>query len=396
MTTMPFTGSYTPDDVQFLLKPMSLPDTPVHLKETLIQSGKKHYSQLLTHESLPPDDYLPLFYRAMTLNQDLMAEHLLLLAESIVATRPQGITLVSLARAGTPVGVLLKHVLKRQFHTEVKHYSISILRDVGIDANALRHILQNHAPESLVFIDGWTGKGVIARQLAASLEDFANTDGIVIPAELYVLTDLSGWAAVAASSEDYLIPSCILNATISGLVSRSVYEPATAGPADFHGCVYYDRFAEHDLSQYFIAAILARVDILNMGTHCGFSRPLPAGEGWGEGIQKSANRDRSQYSIKDRPKTQAYNRQQLQATSRQFLQWIAERYGITRPNYIKPGIGEATRVLLRREAQLLLLQDLDSEATLHLRWLAESKGIPIAVCNDLPYRAAALIKEIAL
>lgn len=295
MTTMPFTGSYTPDDVQFLLKPMSLPDTPVHLKETLIQSGKKHYSQLLTHESLPPDDYLPLFYRAMTLNQDLMAEHLLLLAESIVATRPQGITLVSLARAGTPVGVLLKHVLKRQFHTEVKHYSISILRDVGIDANALRHILQNHAPESLVFIDGWTGKGVIARQLAASLEDFANTDGIVIPAELYVLTDLSGWAAVAASSEDYLIPSCILNATISGLVSRSVYEPATAGPADFHGCVYYDRFAEHDLSQYFIAAILARVDILNMGTHCGFSRPLPAGEGWGEGIQKSANRDRSQY-----------------------------------------------------------------------------------------------------
>ena len=361
MTTMPFTGSYAPDDVRFLLKPMSLPDTPVHLKETLIQSGKKHYSQLLTHESLPPDDYLPLFYRAMSLNQDVMAEHLLQLAEAVLATRTQGITLVSLARAGTPVGVLLKQVLKRQYHTEVKHYSISILRDVGIDQNALRYILKNHAPESLVFVDGWTGKGVIARQLAASLEAFAGTDGIVIPAELYVLTDLSGWAAVAASSDDYLIPSCILNATISGLVSRSVYEPATASPADFHSCVYYHQFAEHDLSQYFIAAILARVE-----------------------------------GIKDQPKTQPYNRQQLQATSRQFLQWVAERYGITRPNHIKPGIGEATRVLLRREAQLLLLQDLDSEATLHLRWLAESKGIPIAVYNDLPYRAAALIKEIAL
>ena len=362
MTAMiPFTGSYTPDDVQFLLKPMTLPDTPVHIKEELIQSGKKHYSQLLTHESLPPDDYLPLFYRAMDLNQDRMAEHLLLLAESILATRPQGITLVSLARAGTPVGVLLKQVLKRHFNTPVEHYSISILRDVGIDQNALRYILKNHAPESLVFVDGWTGKGVIARQLATSLAAFANTDGIVIPAELYVLTDLSGWATVAASSEDYLIPSCILNATISGLVSRSVYEPATANPADFHGCVYYDRFAAQDLSQYFIAAILARVE-----------------------------------GIKDRPKTQAYNRRQLQATSRQFLQWVAEQYGITRPNFIKPGIGEATRVLLRREAQLLLLQDLDAEATLHLRWLAESKGIPIAVYSDLPYRAAALIKEIAL
>ena len=362
-TMMPFTGSYTPDDVQFLLKPMTLPDTPVHLKEKLIQSGKKHYSQLLTHESLPQDDYLPLFYRAMTLNQDLMAKHLLLLAASIVATRPQGITLVSLARAGTPVGVLLKQVLKRHFNTEVKHYSISILRDVGIDQNALRTILHHHTPESLVFVDGWTGKGVIARQLAASLDAFAVTDGIAIPAELYVLTDLSGYATVAASSEDYLIPSCILNATISGLVSRSVYDPATADPTDFHGCVYYDGFAAQDLSQYFITAILARVDGI---------KPVLKGT------------------------IEVHNRQRLQSVSLQFLQWVAERYGMTRPNYIKPGIGEATRVLLRREAQLLLLQDLDCEATLHLRWLAESKAIPIAVFNDLPYRAAALIKEIAL
>jgi hypothetical protein len=361
----PFTGSYTLDDVQFLLKPMTLPDTPVHIKEALIQSGEKHYSQLLTHESLPPDDYLPLFYRAMTLNQDRMAEHLLLLADSILATRPQGITLVSLARAGTPVGVLLKHVLKRYFNSQVEHYSISILRDVGIDQNALRYILQTHAPESLVFVDGWTGKGVIARQLAASLEAFAVSDGIDIPAELYVLTDLSGWATVAASSEDYLIPSCILNATISGLVSRSVYDKHTASPTDFHGCLYYGQFALHDLSKYFINAILARV---------GMIRPL----------------------FRARFGGCLSNHQQLQAISQQFLELISEQYGISRHNYIKPGIGEATRVLLRREARLLLLQDLDSEATRHLRWLAESKAIPIAVFKDLPYRAVALIKEIEL
>jgi len=361
----PFTGSYSQDDVQFLLKPMTMPDTPVHIKEALIQSGKKHYSQMLSHESLPPDDYLPLFYRAMTLNQDRMAEHLLLLAEGILATRPQGITLVSLARAGTPVGVLLKHVLKRHFNIQVEHYSISILRDVGIDQNALRTILQNHAPESLVFVDGWTGKGVIARQLASSLQAFAVSDGITIPAELYVLTDLSGWATVAASSEDYLIPSCILNATISGLVSRSVYDKHTASPTDFHGCLYYEQFARHDLSNYFIDAILARVD-----------RIRPA--------------------FRDRSGSLSCNRQQLQTQSQQFLHGIAERYGITRHNYIKPGIGEATRVLLRREARLLLLQDLDSEATRHLRWLAESRSIPIAVFKDLPYRAVALIKEIEL
>jgi hypothetical protein len=51
-------------------------------------------------------------------------------------------------------------------------------------------------------------------------------------------------------------------------------------------------------------------------------------------------------------------------------------------------------VLLRREARHLLLQDLSAEATLHLRWLADAKAIPITVINDLPYRAVALIKEI--
>jgi len=39
--TIPFTGSYSLDDVQFLLKPMAMQDTPVHIKEALIQSGKK-------------------------------------------------------------------------------------------------------------------------------------------------------------------------------------------------------------------------------------------------------------------------------------------------------------------------------------------------------------------
>ena len=215
--TAAFSGSYTPDDVQFLLKPITMQDTPVHIKEALIQSGQKHYSEMLTHESLPPADYLDLFYQAMDLNQQRMAEHLLVLAERIVATRRHGITLVSLARAGTPVGVLLKHVLKRYFNTEAVHYSVSILRDVGLDQNALRFILQRHAPESLVFVDGWTGKGVIAGNWRTAYGILQVSDGVAIPAELYVLADLSGSAAVAASSEDYLIPSCVLECDNIGL-----------------------------------------------------------------------------------------------------------------------------------------------------------------------------------
>lgn len=361
----PFTGSYTLDDVQFLLKPMRVKNTPVHLKEALIQSGKKHYSEMLSHESLPTDDYVALFHAAMALNQERVAKHLLILAKQIIATRSHGITLVSLARAGTPIGVLLKQVLKRHFNIDAAHYSVSIIRDVGLDQNALRFILQHHTPKSLVFVDGWTGKGVIARQLESSLVDFAEkNNGVAIPPDLYVLTDLSGSATVAASSDDYLIPSSVLNSTVSGLVSRSVYDPHTADADDFHGCVYYQQFAEQDLSAYFIETMLACVERV-WQTSTTFKAPT-------------------------------INRQQLQNVSQTLLQNLAKQYNISHANYIKPGIGEATRVLLRREAQRVLLRDLNAEATRHLRWLAEAKSIPITVCSDLPYQAVALIKEINL
>lgn len=363
---IPFTGSYTANDVEFLLKPIDIQDTPIHIKEAMIQSGQKHYSEMLSHESPPSEDYLRLFYQAMELNRKRMAEHVLHLANRIKDTRPSGIALVSLARAGTPVGVLLKHVLKRYFKIDAAHYSISILRDFGIDQNALRYILSKHPPEQLTFIDGWTGKGVIARQLAISLQAFANSDGVPIPAELYVLADLSGHAAVAASSEDYLIPSCILNSTVSGLVSRSIYSRNPAHAADFHGCYYYHEFEPHDLSHYFIAEMLNSIEQIQLDS------TLP-------------QRHIAPMSI-----------QQLQNQSRQFLDWVGRRYGVRNQHCIKPGIGEATRVLLRREAGLLLLNDLTSKATLHLHWLASSKSIPIEQVEELPYRAAALIKEVNL
>jgi hypothetical protein len=366
VSPVPFSGSYAAEDVQFLLKPISIEDTPLHVKEALIQSGQKHYSEMLSRESPPSDDYVRLFYRALELNGMRMAGHLLHLAERIKATRPHGIALVSLARAGTPVGVLLKHVLKRYFDIEAPHYSISIVRDYGIDRNALLYILQRHAPRELTFIDGWSAKGVIARELAASLQQFAEENGIDIPAELYVLADLSGEAAVAASSEDYLIPSCLLNATVSGLISRTVLNRNSANAGDFHGCYFYREFSQFDFSNSFIARMLYCVEQIRLdGKERGHSSSvLPSG--------------------------------QLKAQSRQWLDRIGRHYGVSSSHYIKPGIGEATRVLLRREAGLLLLKDLHSESTRHLHWLASSKNIPIEVLGDLPYRAAALIKEVSI
>jgi hypothetical protein len=156
-----------------------------------------------------------------------------------------------------------------------------------------------------------------------------------------------------------------LNATVSGLVSRSVYDPQSAAPGDFHGCVYYRQFEQHDLSRYFIDTILACID--------------DAWQRYRGGL-----------------KAYTHDRRQLQFVSQTLLRWVSKCYGIGQQHYIKPGIGEATRVLLRREARVLLLQDMGSEATRHLCWLAESRSIPIDIFADLPYRAVALIKEIPL
>ncbi|MET3133855.1 hypothetical protein AAKU55_004145 [Oxalobacteraceae bacterium GrIS 1.11] len=361
---MSFCGSYRPGDVSFLLKPMAIEAIPdLAEKERLIQSGRRHYSEMLSPESLPSAAYLALFRAAFAANRRQMARDCLRLA-ALIAARRDGhgpIALVSLARAGTPVGVILGHLLRRVFGRDCSHYSVSIIRDRGIDAVALRHILAlGHAPETLVFVDGWTGKGVIARELRLTVERFNAAHGCAIDPGLYVLSDLAGAAACAASSHDYLIPSSILNATVSGLVSRSVLNEAI-GPGDFHGCLYYAQFSTHDQSQAFADALVA--DAIE----------LAAREG--------------------APAAQATDATAMAAISAAYLARARRDYGIADINLIKPGIGEATRVLLRRVPERLILRDTDAPDVAHLRLLAAEKAIPVTVDAALPYQAVALIRS---
>ena len=357
---MSFAGSYREGDVEFLLKRLALADfVDVGEKEALIQSGRRHYSEMLSPERAPSTRYLALFDEACRINGERMARDCLRLAGLVAQRRSGPVTLVSLARGGTPVGVVLKRLLESVHGRATAHYSVSIVRDRGIDANALRHILaQGHAPASLVFVDGWTGKGVIARELAASIARFNADNDVALDAGLYVLSDLAGAAACAASCEDYLIPSSILNATVSGLVSRSVLSEAI-GPDDFHGCVLYDAFASEDRSRSFVDT-LERLALAQAGQEA----PLEAAD------------------------TGA-----AAARSRAYIAAARQRYGIADVNLVKPGIGEATRVLLRRVPRLLLLRDPHNPALAHLRLLAEEKDVPVEIDPALPYQAVSLIRS---
>ena len=371
---MSFSGSYRSGEVDFLLTRLPAQEfTSVLEKERLIQSGQRHYSQMLSPEPVPSPRYMALFDAACRANNARMAQDCLRLAALIAARRAVGddgdensgeITLVSLARAGTPVGVVVARLLREVFGRQAVHYSVSIVRDRGLDCTALRHILaQGHLPGSIVFVDGWTGKGVIARELAMSVSAFNAAQGTSIDNGLYVLSDLAGAAACAASGDDYLIPSSILNATVSGLVSRTVLDERI-GPQDFHGCVYYGdgdgEYAQHDQSQRFADALVALA------------------------LAQAAS---------GLPAADSLDARLAGAQSRAYLARAMARYGIADVNLVKPGIGEATRVLLRRVPRLLVLRQAGSPEVAHLQVLAEEKQVPVEIDPALPYHAVSLIRS---
>ena len=76
---------------------------------------------------------------------------------------------------------------------------------------------------------------------------------------------------------------------------------------------------------------------------------------------------------------------------------IAKVFGISDINFIKPGIGEATRVLLRRVPWKILINEvyMDSRELRHLRRLAEEKNVPVEAYPLKHYKCCGIIKKIA-
>ncbi|MBL8250456.1 MAG: cysteine protease StiP family protein [Candidatus Competibacter sp.] len=358
---MTFTGSYRAEDAIFLLKPMRLDMVDVATKEHLIQSGQRHYSELLAPEKVPDPHYLELFEALTARYARRLATEVMTLAHYLILSRPLEITLVSLARAGTPVGALLARALRRLGRSDARHYSISIIRDRGIDENALAHILRKERRQAagLAFVDGWTAKGVIAEELRQALARWNAREPERLDQSLHVVSDIGGAAEVAATCDDYAIPSGILNATVSGLTSRSILN-ASIGPDDFHGCVLYEHFAPQDRSNWFLDQVSRYFPEVAPGPI-----QLPSREQW-----------------------------QRRRAMNGFLNRLYLRYQVADRNFIKPGVAEATRVLLRRLPYLLVLRDPDEPDVDHLRVLASGKRVPVLIDADMPIRAVALIKGV--
>ena len=370
-------GSYLASDVTVLLDIVdkaSVADVPVSQKEALIQSGQRHYSDMLTLEQAPTAIHEQLYQQALEQGTTRTATDIANLAYTLHHTFQQTVSperplvLVSLVRAGLPVGVLLQRALAdtdSSYALPSIHYGISIIRDRGLDTVALQMILDTHRESSIIFIDGWTGKGAIYQELARSLDVFSecshpNFINIfhqgenVIP--LLTLADPAGVAWLAASEDDWLIPSGLLNSTVSGLISRSLYTEPLSG---LHRSVFYDNLVAVDHS-------LAFVDHIDTARRA-LSTPL-------------------QY-------LQTFKQPRYQTAD--LIDMLAAEYDISNRNRIKPTIAEATRAILRRDPERILLATADHPDTVLLRHLCSERDINITVLGAkiLPYQAITLIKQ---
>ena len=356
-------GSYAPDEVTWLLKDLSgiSLEAATAEREKAIQAGTAHYAESLPVEYQPDLAYRELFEKVLHESAARLAVAVGTVTEVVLAERGHDIVLASLARAGTPVGILMRRWAFAAHGIEIPHYAVSIVRDRGIDSVALRYLAEHHDSRSVVFVDGWTGKGAIARELTAALRDFPGAD---FDDDLAVLADPGHCARTYGTRDDFLIASACLNSTVSGLVSRTVLNDSLIRPGDFHGAKYYADLAPDDVSGHLLDAVTARFDdvrdeVAETVSSVLASDRTPTWSGWAS-VEK-----------------------------------VRQEYGISHVNFVKPGVGETTRVLLRRVPWRVLVRDANAREHQHIRMLAEARGVPVDVVPDLAYSCMGLIKNVS-
>lgn len=344
--------SYKECDVELLLKDITglVEPLPTRERELKIQSGA-HYSEMLPLEYRPGKEYMQLYHSCLEEYALVTAQSIASLAQKIIRAKGRGVVLVSLARAGIPVGILLKHYIADKYGFEPPHYAVSIIRGKGIDCNAMDYILKKHPPKSIQFVDGWTGKGAICAELKREAQKYPLVDfGLAAAADPAYVTTLCG------THEDIIIPSACLNSTVSGLISRTFLRKDIIGENDFHGAAYYGELLNEDLSYEFISAIESKMDYQDI----------------------------------------LFEPESKHITGIEEIQDIADKLNISDINLIKPGIGETTRVLLRRVPWKILISGRRDEACLQpIMQLAKEKNVPVESWNFKCYKSCGIIKNMS-
>ena len=346
------------EDCIFLLKDLTdkIQEITIQEKEELIRSGVS-YSEMISKESIPSEDIKNIFLNILNRDKRLIAYYVAKISEIIYRQKGNNLVIVSLARAGTPYGILIKRYLKLKYKVDIPHYSISIIRGKGIDANALKYILAENKKADIQFVDGWTGKGSITKELNKSIDIFNNENKTNIDNSLAVISDPAKLCKVCGTREDFGIATCCLNSTVSGLISRTIHNEKYIGKDEFHGAKTLYYLKDEDYSQYFIDEINNEFNKINIDYK-----------------NLVLEIEDKEYSMK-------------------IVNKIRELYDVNNINNIKLSVGESARVLLRRDPRVVLVKNKSDKNIEHILKLAEEKGVKVIEYKDSDYNCISIINE---
>ncbi|MCP3943828.1 MAG: hypothetical protein GY710_20435 [Desulfobacteraceae bacterium] len=160
----------------------------------------------------PEPDLSDLFWQNVDLslgNDTIIQEAAQRLAASISQRYPdpEKILFVSILRAGVPITDWLCRLLPGSVGA-----AISLFVGLGIDTAALKRMRSDFPDRSIVFVDGWTGRGGVAKAIAA-----------LDMGPLAVLIDPWGWADFSGIQKDVFCPSACFTGLATLGFSRTFF-----------------------------------------------------------------------------------------------------------------------------------------------------------------------------
>ncbi len=261
------------------------------------------------------------------------------LAEMLYEDAGNKLVLVSIVRAGVPIGILIKMYLEKFYGVSVPHYGISLID--GPDKAAMECIIKKHDVEGIRFVDGWSGKGTVALEIKKSVEERYPD----IKPDLFVLADPAGVCRYCVTKYDVYIPYSPLNAVSTGLVSVTAKMHSTG----FHAATYLSELELQDVSNGLIKMASS------LFTEKQFTPP----------IQKSV----------------LSNKCRAMSVANLLNEEI---------NSLNVGINEVGRALLRRRLMAIYVRDINCPEVSVIKELATLKNIPVVTAPIEYYTAVSV------
>lgn len=159
---------------------------------------------------------------------------------------------------------------------------------------------------------------------------------------------------MCGTHEDILIAGACLNATTAGLLSRAVYSREFLNEDDFYGAVFFDKLLSLDKTYDFIEKIEEKLD---------YSDSL------------------------------CCDNNMTELTGVKEVNKIAMDYGISNIHFIKPGVGETMRALIRKSPDVILVKDISNKYIEYIKDVANEKNIAIEKYPLQRYNVCSIFKD---